>query len=493
MKKNFIILLILSQIVLFGCQAQNDNISEEVKKNIKSRVDNGENAGIVVGVITSKGTDYYNYGVKSIEANEPLNENTVFEIGSVSKTFTGILLADMIIKGELNWDTPLQEILPNGVTAPKRNGKSIQLYQLSNHTSSFPRLPDNFNPANSANPYADYSEEQLYNFLNSYELTRDIGSEYEYSNYAQGLLGHLLANRKQMSYEDLVIKVISKPLQLENTRISLSPNMKENFATGHNSIGFEVENWDLETLAGAGAIRSTAFDMINYLKANMGLQEHSLYDAMQLSHKQTTKVNDNLMVGLGWHILLRDELEIVWHNGGTGGYRAFIGFIKGGDKGVVVLTNSKNPIGIDDIGVHLLDSTSPLNEIKKPSVVNYLKDSFENDGIEVAANKYWELKKNQAEKFDFGENQLNDLGYFYLAKGELEKAIEVFNLNVKAFPNSSNVFNSYGEALMKNNENDKAIVSYKKSIELNPDNANSIAMLKKLGTDTQNLKKASKN
>jgi|TARA_B110000208_G_C11746002_1_gene421739 CubicO group peptidase (beta-lactamase class C family) len=485
MKKQFIILLILSQIVLFGCQAQNNSISKEVKENIKSRVDNGENSGIVVGVITSKGTTYYNYGVKSLETNEPVNENTVFEIGSITKTFTGILLADMVVKGELNLDTPLQELLPNAIEAPERNRKSIQLYQLSNHTSSFPGMPDNFNPANSANPYADYSEEQLYAFLNGYKLTRDIGSKYEYSNYAQGLLGHLLADKKQMSYEDLMIEVIAKPLKLENTRITLSLNMKENLAIGHNGIGFEVENWDIPTLAGAGAIRSTAVDMINYLKANMGLKKSSLYPAMQLSHKQTTKVHDNLMVGLGWHILLRDELEIVWHNGATGGYRAFIGFIKGGDKGVVVLTNSKNPIGIDDIGVNLLDSTSPLTEPKKPSVINHLKNSFENDGIEVATKKYWELKKNQTDKYDFGENQLNDLGYFYLSKDDIEKAIAVFNLNVKAFPNSSNVYNSYGEALMKNNENEKAIISYKKSVELNPDNANSIAMLKKLGVDKE--------
>lgn len=484
MKKCFTALFILYQILLSGCQVQNKNISEEVKENIKSRVDNGINTGIVVGVITSDGVSYYSYGVKSLETKEPVDENTVFEIGSISKTFTGILLADMVEKGELNLNTPLQQLLPKGVTAPTRNGESIRLYHLSNHTSSLPRMPDNFTPVNPANPYVDYTEEQLYAFLNGYELTRDIGSKNEYSNYAQGLLGLVLANKKQMTYEELIIKTITKPLMLENTRIAFTSKMKENLALGH-SAGLEVENWDIPTLAGAGAIRSTTVDMLNYLAANMGLKKSNLYSAMQLSHKNSRIEGSNPMIGLGWRILLRDELEIVWHNGGTGGYRAFAGFINGGDKGVVVLTNSN--VDADDIGFHLLDPTSLLNKPIKPSFVSHLKNSIENEGIEIAKNTYWELKKNQADKYDFGENQLNSLGYSYLGSGELEKAIAVFKLNIEAFPNSSNVYDSYGEALMKNNENEKAIASYKKSVEINPGNTNGIAMLKILGVDTENL------
>ena len=484
MKKYFTILLILFQIVLLGCQAQNNNISVEVKENIKSRVDNGTNTGIVVGVITSKGVTYYSYGVKSLETNDPVDENTVFEIGSISKTFTGILLADMVVKGELNLNTPLQELLPEGVRAPSRNGKSIKLYQMSNHTSSLPVMPDNFNSANPANPYVDYTEEQLYASLNGYELTRDIGSKYEYSNYAQGLLGHVLANKKQMTYEELMMEVIVKPLKLENTRITLTSKMKENLAMGHSG-GVEVENWDIPTLAGAGAIRSTAVDMLIYLAANMGLKKSDLYPAMQLSHENSRDEDSSLLVGLGWHISLQDELTIVRHSGATGGYIAFAGFIKGGDKGVVVLTNST--ASVDDIGFHLLDPMSALNKIQKPSFVTHLKNSIENEGIEIAKRSYWELKENQTDKYDFGENQLNGLGYSYFAKGELKKAIAVFKLNTEAFPNSSNVFDSYGEALMKNNENEKAIESYKKSVKINPGNTNGIAMLKKLGVDTENL------
>jgi CubicO group peptidase (beta-lactamase class C family) len=467
------------------CLAQNNDVSQEVKENITSRVLNGINTGIVVGVITSEGTTFFSSGVKSLKTNEAVDEKSVFEVGSISKTFTGILLADMVKKGDLSLEDPLQSLLPEGVIAPTRNEASIKLYQLSNHTSSLPRMPDNFNPTNPANPFADYSEEQLYAFLNAYELTRDIGSEYEYSNYAAGLLGYVLAAKRELTYEELMMEVITNPLGMENTSITLSPSMKENLAMGHSN-GAEVENWDIPTLSGAGAIRSTAVDMLKYLAANMGMEKSSLYPAMQLSHKNSRSEGSSPIVGLGWHTTVFDKQEIVWHNGGTGGYRTFAGFTKGGDIGVVVLSNSN--VSVDDIGIHLLHPASDLDK-PKPSIGTNLKHIIGKEGIEIGISTYWKLKENQPNDYDFGEDQLNMLGYFYLGQEEIEKAISVFKINTTVFPNSSNVHDSYGEALMKNEENEKAIASYRKSAELNPANTNAIDMLKKLGVDTEGLLK----
>ncbi len=345
-----------------GAYAQS-TLSEEVTSNIKARIDQGINPGIVVGIIDAEGPRYYSFGVKSLKTKEPVNEHSVFEIGSISKTFTGILLADMVTKGEVKLDDPLQKYLPAGVTAPTKDGASIKLVHLANHTSSLPRMPDNFKPANPANPFADYSEKQLYDLLNNYKLTREIGSEYEYSNYAAGLLGHILAAKKGVSYEKLMIDVIAKPLDLNDTRIAFTPKMKANLAMGHSN-GVEVENWDIATLEGAGAIRSTAVDMLKYLNANMGKVKSKLYPALQLSHKDTRPEGSKPMVGLGWHKESSEEPIIIWHNGGTGGYKSFIGFTKGGDKGVVVLTNSS--ASVDDLGMHLLDPKSPLKAMKAP-------------------------------------------------------------------------------------------------------------------------------
>ena len=362
MLKRLISAFLLTGILISG-KAQTE-LSKEIDKNIKQRIDNGVNTGIVVGIIDNNGkTAYYSYGVKNLRTNEPVTEHSIFEIGSISKAFTGILLADMVLKNKMKLDDPLQNYLPQDVTAPTRNGETIKLVNMANHTSSLPRMPSNFSPANMANPFADYSEKQLYDFLQNYELTRDIGSQYEYSNYAMGLLGHILALQKSTTYGQMVAEAITKPLGLEDTGITLSPNMKENLALGHSG-GVEVESWTWEepTLAGAGAIRANAVDMLQFLSANMGLKKTELYPAMQLSHQNSRKDGEEPIVGLGWHTMTFDDMQIVWHNGGTGGYRTFAGFIEGGKKGVVVLSNSN--AGVDDIGIHILHPESPLNTFK---------------------------------------------------------------------------------------------------------------------------------
>lgn len=362
--------IILTAIFFVGfipfCDAQ-AVIPDNVMQNIKSRVDNGTITGIAVGVVDGDKTAYFSYGVRSLTGKEPVDEHSVFEIGSITKTFTGIILADGVLKGKMKLDDPLQMYLPEGITAPTRNGASIKLVNLSNHTSSLPRLPGNFSPANPANPYADYSEKQMFDFLSDYKFTRDIGSQYEYSNFAVGLLGHILATNAGKTYEALMIDVIAKPLGLQDTRITFTPNMKNNLAMGHSG-GIQVENWDLTSLAGAGAIRSTAVDMLDFVRANMGQIDTKLYPAMQLSHENSRIEGASPMVGLGWHITVADGLEVVWHNGGTGGYRAFAGFLKGGDKGVVVLTNSS--ASADDIGMHLLNPKVPLTEVVEEISVN---------------------------------------------------------------------------------------------------------------------------
>lgn len=363
MLRKILSLLLVATACLSAC-SQSD-LPTDVKDKINLRVDNHTNPGIVIGLIDGDGVQYYSFGVKSLTTAEAVTEHTVFEIGSISKTFTGTLLANEVVHGNMKLDDPLQKYLPPGVTAPTRNGATIRLINLSNHTSSLPRLPDNFTPANPANPYADYTEKQLYDFLKGYSLPRDIGSEYDYSNYAVGLLGHVLATQKKTTYEKLMVDVIATPLDMPNTRVALTPSMKKNLAQGY-SEGVAVENWDLPVLAGAGGIRSDAVDMVKYIRANMGQTKSSLYPAMQLAQTNTRAADAIPQVGLGWHISRVNGVEVIMHSGGTGGYRSFAGFQKNGRKGVVVLTNSA--IGVDDIGLHLLNTNVPITDGKPPVV-----------------------------------------------------------------------------------------------------------------------------
>ncbi len=363
------VLSLLVSVVLLPVRlalAQSATADEEIKSILQDRIDRvKKSVGIVVGVIDENGARIISYGKPGQQSTQALNGDSVFEIGSATKVFTAILLADMVERGEVSLDDPISKYLPKSVKTPTRDGMEITLRQLSDQTSGLPRMPSNLTPKDNQNPYADYSVEQMYEFLSGYTLTRDIGAKYEYSNLGVGLLGHILSLRAGTDYETLVRTRICQPLKMDSTRIKLTPEMQVRLATGHSASLKPVSNWDLPTLAGAGALRSTANDMLKFLAANLGTSKSPLLVAMQKTHQtqHDTGIPD-LEIGLGWHILKKFNTEIVWHNGGTGGYHSFIGFDQKKRKGVVVLSNSANDI--DDIGRHILESQYPLAKIETP-------------------------------------------------------------------------------------------------------------------------------
>lgn len=360
-----IFIIVLCALIIALCTLPSfaqKTLPAEVVASINARISNGYSPSIAIGIIDKDGPQYYLFGTKTV-GGQPVNEHTIYEIGSISKTFTGILLAQMVQNGQMKTDDPAQKYLPAAVTLPTRNGQQITLGHLSDHTSALARMPTNFTPKDPANPYADYSVEQMYAFLNGYTLPRDIGAQYEYSNLAQGLLGHILSLKAGTSYEALMLSKIATPLSMKETKITFDEKMKQNLAMGYSN-GVQVSNWDIPTLAGAGAIRSSIHDMLIYLAANLGLKKSKLYPAMQLSHQvRHDKPGGSNRVGLGWHISKGAEGDVIWHNGGTGGYRTFAGFVQETGKGVVILTNSDK--GADDLGFHLLNSADKLIEVKK--------------------------------------------------------------------------------------------------------------------------------
>ena len=289
-----------------------------------------------------------------------VDSNGVFEIGSITKTFTATALADMVVRGEARLDDPVARYLPASAHIPSRNGRQITLLDLATQVSGLPRMPSNFAPRDSTNPYADYSVDQMYAFLAGYQLPRDIGETYEYSNLGMGLLGHTLALKAGLSYEDLVQRRVLMPLHMSETAITLTPPMRRRLQRGHDAEGKVVANWDLPTLAGAGALRSTANDMLTFLAANLDTTARPLARAMRDARTPRREAGSPTMrIGLAWHILARPSGSIVWHNGGTGGYRSFAGFDPVRRVGVVVLCNNGNE-SMDDIGFNLLDQTLPL-------------------------------------------------------------------------------------------------------------------------------------
>jgi D-alanyl-D-alanine-carboxypeptidase/D-alanyl-D-alanine-endopeptidase len=363
-KKNFITALVLLFFAAFACVSSRGQEAKmapalsdaEIRILLQDRLDPGADIGLVAAIVSPEGVRIITAGVAGPNGVPALNDDTVFEIGSVTKVFTAVTLSDMIERGEVALDDPIGKYLPADVRVPERNGKTITLIDLVTHTSGLPAIPSNL-VIEPTNPYVHYTVPQLYAFLGEYRLTRDIGGSFEYSNVGVGLLGHVLALKSGIGYEELVRRRILQPLDMKDTAISLSTSMKARLAVGHDREGNAVSNWDLPTLAGAGALRSTANDMVKFLQANLA-DSGPLSAALRRSHgKQRNAGDPDTDIGLGWFITKTPAGEIVWHNGETGGYHSFMGLNLKNKSGVAILHNSS--ADIDDIGFYLLDNRLP--------------------------------------------------------------------------------------------------------------------------------------
>lgn len=312
-------------------------LREKVDNGARKQVKVPKNAGLAVGLLLDGHPYVLGYGTPAPDGD------TVFEIGSVTKTFTAALLWKAVQKGEVALDDPIDGCLPKEA----RHGTGITLAQLATHTSGLARLPDNLSPKDATNPYADYTPADLYDSLESVEIQHKPGARYDYSNYGAGLLGQILADRAGKSYEELVKERICAPLGLHDTTIKLSGDQRRRLALGRTGDGKATPNWDLPGLAGAGALRSTARDMLRYLEAQFG-------DDYAPLQQPRVSVDSTMGVGLGWHLLSMTPKapRIVWHNGGTGGYRSFVGFVRETRTAVVVLCNAA--VDVDLLGITLL-------------------------------------------------------------------------------------------------------------------------------------------
>ncbi|UCH96397.1 MAG: beta-lactamase family protein, partial [Candidatus Aminicenantes bacterium] len=342
--KNRLILVFMSVLVLMFAipraplTSQGESIEPRIMEVVKERVDKyGKRFGIVVGIVNEKGSKILSYGKLSKDGPE-VGGDTVFELCSVTKVFTAILLADMVERGEVGLNDPIDKYLPGSVKVPTWNGKKITLLHLATHTSGLPNTHRTSSPRDDKPGYVDYTADQLYDFLSNYTLTREIGSKYQYSNLGMGLLGHVLSLRAGIPYRTLVIKRICQPLGMKSSRFKLSPGLRSRLAQGQYLDGQVAHKHQIPPLlSGAGGLRSTANDMLKFLAANIGLLKSPLYTTMQKTHVgQKSIKGDELKSGLAWFVIREDDLHILLHGGERPGYRSFIGFDPQKKIGVVV-------------------------------------------------------------------------------------------------------------------------------------------------------------
>jgi CubicO group peptidase (beta-lactamase class C family) len=410
------------------------------------------NVGLIVGLLVHDESLCLAYGETAQGPSHPPDGGTVFEIGSITKVFTAALLAEMVGRGEVRLDQPVAELLPPGVRVPSYRGRAITLAHLAEHTAALPRLPGNLwaTATDMKDPYHDYQVAHLYEYLGGASIGFPPGTGVAYSNLGAGLLGHALALRAGMPFEDLLAERVLRPLGLADTAITLSADQAARLTPGHTGKGEPTPNWDMPSLAGAGALRSTAAEMLTFLRANLDPPATAAGAALRVCHVprpvawwRRVGVGSLQALGLagasllvqwaapvpagGWKSLAVCYLPVLaalawkgfwagvwaaiavwvgglllrgpgsawgpagvslllflagagpaagylpprgrvrlgwqegavgpretalWHNGGTGGYRSFVGFVAESRVGVAVLSNSANDV--DAIGMGLL-------------------------------------------------------------------------------------------------------------------------------------------
>jgi len=317
--------------------------------------------GFVVGIYLDGETQVISYGETKKGSGVAPDGDTIYEIGAASMVFTGVLLADLVQRGRVKLDDPMQTYLSKAAKTHLRNPSHITFEHLATHTSGLPSLPDNMKPADLMNPYADYTYKRMYAFLKDHELRRAPG-EYEFSMYGMGLLGVLLAGRERTPYEELLVEHIAKPCAMEDTCVKLSNKQRQRLAPPYDAALQGAKSWDFPALTGAGGIRSTTNDMLKFIAANLANDDKPLTKALQLSHKKRHTMPDGQSIGLGWHIL-PDGITL-WHNGLTGGYASWVAVAPSRNLGVVVLSNTA-AVQITEIGAKI--TRIAMEEKSEPS------------------------------------------------------------------------------------------------------------------------------
>ncbi len=351
----FLAVCFLSSLQILTAQNLSDEI---VLQAAKPLVTDEIVDGLSIGYIhdDQHGTVHLGHSGDAKSAEErAANDSTIYEVGSISKVFTSLLLADAVVRGEIKLDGEAN--VPNGanIKFPTKNHRSIKWIDLSTHRSGLPRLPENFGDTTSlTDPYRLYDSKKAAAALNTLELPRSPGMSQEYSNFAVSVLGYLVAENAGKSYQDLLTERIAKPLGLVDCSVDLSEDQKERLATPHLTFGKPTPKWNWADLPGAGGVCVSLDDMMRFAKAQLNPPEGKLGEAIELAWAQHTNADHSApAMGLGWMIL--GDGETHWHNGGTGGSRSMVLINRKEKLAVVVLCNTAVSSAVDELAIKMMD------------------------------------------------------------------------------------------------------------------------------------------
>lgn len=468
------IIAVLLTISATFAQSKAAKIDEIIQQYVTNRQFNGSVLVAEKGqVIFKKG-----YGMANMEWNIPNTPDTKFRLGSITKQFTALLIMQLVEKGKLKLDGKVTDYLPD---YPKATGDKITVHHLLTHTSGIPNYTDvpGFLQNMARDPYTPNS---LVKTFSGKPLDFEPGTKFSYSNSGYFLLGVLIEKVTGKSYADVLKENILTPLQLKDTGYDLFGPIIPKRATGYEKAGNAYVNapyLDMTIPYAAGSLYSTVEDLYRW--------DQALYTDKLLTAKSKATLFTPFLdkYAYGWGVGnqkigdLKDSLLVIQHSGGINGFNTIISRIPK-DKQLVVLLNNTGGAPLNAIRKNIVNIlyNQPVEPPKK-SIAESLRQPALTEPLDKLRARVSTLKGNKAYALDEGE--INALGYELLREGKTQPAFAIFNLNVELFPNSDNVYDSRGEAYMTAGNKEAAIQDYKKSVELNPRNANGFDKLKELG------------
>jgi serine-type D-Ala-D-Ala carboxypeptidase/endopeptidase len=331
------------------------------------------------------------------------------------------------------------------------------------------------------NVFSDYSKKDLYDYLSSFQLDRDIGSKFQYSNTGYCVLGHVLTCIDGTEYEPLVEKRICNPLGMERTGVTMTPAMRNNMASGHSEYGKAIDSWTIpEHLAGTGALRSCANDLLTFAGANLGLIKSNLLPAMELTHVARGKKDGNDgFIAMGWTLHNDNGEDYLWKDGATGGFRSFVGIDRKRKIGIVILSNSSN--ATTDMGLHFIDSHAALSPYTfKWQLLNQLRAELTENNVDKIIERYHEIKATGDPQYTFDPMQLYYLGNELMEASRINDAIKVYELNAMEYPMVPPVIESLAEAYRRSGKTTAAIESFEKLSQMDANNPRWAWLLQKM-------------
>lgn len=296
--------------------------------------------GVVVAIFDEGKEKILSYGVADKKSGTKVTENTLFEIASLTKVFTTTALALHVLQGNMALTDPISKYFPELKNSSGHISK-VTLLDLATHTSGLPRVGGNWRRDGRG---------KIFDFLQKWQPDSTIGIQYAYSNLAFGLLGFVLENVEKRSYGEVIKNDILVPLRMNMTFTQVPEALFSQYSQGYGLDGKPTLKRPHGYIPGSGAIRSTAKDLLKFLKANMGFSgQKTLFKAMQLAQQPFYKVKDHFTMGLGWQRWDVDGTLIIDKNGGLSGFTSYMGWIPEKHVGIIILTNKTkarpNPVG----------------------------------------------------------------------------------------------------------------------------------------------------